>query len=101
MIFTSFSDGTMAISFEQLMQFITGSREIPPSGLSPQPIITFHHSTDWRHNGTASAFFIKANTCANNLILPVDNVDSYATFRQNFQNALELYSGFTHEEDMP
>ena len=70
-----------------VLQFSTGSRELPPLGLNPTPTIVFRHPEDLEEND-ATKEFPMANTCGNVLHLHV--VNNYRTFQQGMKAAAAI-----------
>ena len=68
------------------MQFITGSRTIPPCGF-PKLMLRFKHDCSKSQNGTECACLPSANTCATVITLPV-HVSTMEGLTQDFITAI-------------
>ena len=94
-----FSEGLVPVTFEQLIQFVTGVDSIPPAGFSPGPSISFAHRTDYA--GTyrnTDRFLTRANTCANQVVIAVDErTRRYQKFKDNMVWAMAGCGGFAPE----
>ena len=74
---------SFTITLADILNFMTGSTEIPPMGFQPEPSII--------DNNTGTALPI-ASTCSNCLTLPLSL--SYATFRYNVAFRMKNSPGF-------
>jgi len=74
-------------NLHKLLAYATGLTALPPLGLTPAPMITFGHLADLPPND-ATAEFPCANTCANQLRLPISA--NYTSFSANMMAAIEL-----------
>jgi len=68
--------GLCVLSFEELLFFATGLKQVPPLGFNPSPTISFLHDTE---DGGQQSSFPKANMCSCCLQLPAVQ-SSYDTF---------------------
>jgi len=71
-----FLDEQCGLTFEEILFFSTGVKQVPPLGFSPTPAIEFLHETE--DDGQQSSF-PKASTCSCCLQLPVVQ-STYADF---------------------
>ena len=85
-----FAAGQCALTFEEILFFGTGLKQVPPLGFSPSPTIEFLHNAEG--NGNQSTF-PKANTCSCCLQLPVVHT-SYAEFVDAVVFAIKNSQGF-------
>lgn len=74
-------------SLHKLLSFATGLTALPPLGLKPTPTITFGHPATLALDD-ATVQFPVANTCANQLRLPV--LANYGSFAANMMAAIEV-----------
>lgn len=84
----SFSDKGL---LESLLCFVTGMKSVPPLGFVPEPSISFRHEEDLTDDCTKDFPF--ANTCANELRLPV--MFDYELFSRNMISALTAVTTFS------
>lgn len=75
------------------MAFSVGLKRIPPLGISPAPSIIFLHEDD--HMNPITGQFPFANTCSNELKLPV--LSNYQLFKSNMLAAIDQVKVFTDE----
>ena len=76
---------------QTLLVFATGMDSIPPLGFHPEPEITFGHPEDLDPDD-ASVGYPVANTCGNQLRLPI--LKTYPEFVANMRSALEMALNF-------
>lgn len=74
-----FTEGSTVVTLEDVLIFATGTNRIPPLGLLPSPNLSFLHKDD--EDGQSK--FPIANTCANQLKLPIH--PSYDLFKENVE----------------
>ena len=79
-----------ALTFEEILFFSTGVKQVPPLGFNPSPTIQFLHAGDC--DGQQSSF-PKANTCSCCLQLPVMQ-SSYSAFVEAVVFAIKNSQGF-------
>ncbi len=79
------ADG-MILSLGDVLQFITGSNQIPAIGFTEQPSIVFVHGDAKRKP--------HVSTCTNTLYLPIPEDLSYEAFKENFGNCIIMSPGF-------
>jgi len=82
--------GLCTLSFEEVLFFATGLKQIPPLGFNPSPTIAFLH--DREEDGQQSTF-PKANTCSCCLQLPVVQA-SYDSFVEALVFGIKNSQGF-------
>lgn len=74
-----FTEGSTVVTLEDVFIFATGTNSIPPLGLLPSPILSFLLKDE--EDGQSK--FPIANTCANQLKLPIHS--SYDLFKENVE----------------
>lgn len=72
-------EGSTVVTLEDVLIFATGTNRIPPLGLLPSPNLSFLHKDE--EDGQSK--FPIANTCANQLKLPIH--PSYDLFKENVE----------------
>lgn len=74
-------------SLGDVLQFVTGSASVPAVGFDPQPSIAFNHFDTKRK--------LEANTCSNQLLLPVnDSLLDYESFMNEVTSCILMSPGF-------
>ena len=75
------------ISFEDILFFATGCREVPPIGFDVEPSVEFQHSDE------SPGRYPKANTCACCIKLPVVH-QTYQEFKDHMEFGIGNGGGF-------
>ena len=85
-----FVAGQCTLTFEEILFFSTGLKQVPPLGFSPSPTVQFLHDTE--QDGQQSSF-LKANTCSCCLQLAVVQL-SHDAFVEAFVFGVKNSQGF-------
>ncbi len=64
--------GGTPVSFCDLLSFATGLTHVPAIGFDSIPSVTFKHAKDVGQGKPDDKILAKGNTCANQIVLPVD-----------------------------
>ena len=78
----------------RVLRFATGFNDIPPLGIWPKPTLTFLHESDQMDFHEHARGLPYANTCANQLGIPV--LPNYDNFKTRMCLALEVGTTFTN-----
>ena len=81
------SEEEVTIQLENILQFVTGSEEIPAIGFGPRPTIEFLHEVETPRK-------LSVSTCANVLTLPVAGMAEYKKFSDEFSFCMMNSPGF-------
>eukprot|EP00112_Aurelia_sp_Birch-Aquarium-sp1_P025839 Seg883.4 transcript_id=Seg883.4/GoldUCD/mRNA.D3Y31 product="G2/M phase-specific E3 ubiquitin-protein ligase" protein_id=Seg883.4/GoldUCD/D3Y31 len=81
------SEEEVTIRLENILQFVTGSEEIPAIGFSPRPTIEFLHDLETPRK-------LSVSTCANVITLPVAGIAEYKHFSDEFSFCMMNSPGF-------
>eukprot|EP00794_Sanderia_malayensis_P002036 gene2036-2315_t len=76
----------ITLNLPDVLQFITGSNQIPAVGFQEQPSIEFIHGDAGRKP--------YASTCTNTLYIPITNDSRYSNFKDNFGQCIIMSPGF-------
>ena len=85
--FSTESSTEVVFSLGDILQFVTACPSIPAVGYQPRPVIAFNHLDTSRK--------LQANTCANKLLLPVnDLLLNYDSFKEEITSCILMSPGF-------
>ena len=85
--FSTESSTEVVFSLGDVLQFVTANPSIPAVGFQPRPVIAFNHLDASRK--------LQANTCANQLLLPVnDLLLKYNSVKEEITSCIIMSSGF-------
>lgn len=89
--------GGSSAQFTDIMRFVTGLDSLPAVGLLPSPTVTFQHRRDLK--ASKDKLLPKANTCANQLIIIVDERHRrFKRFKEELEMAILCSEGFTSDD---
>ncbi len=77
----------VTVKVENILQFVTGSEEVPAIGFSPKPTIEFVHESEVLRK-------LSVSTCANILTFPVAGMTDYKKFSDEFTFCMMNSTGF-------
>jgi hypothetical protein len=88
--------GGTKVTFQDVLRFATGLETLPAVGFAPTPTVTFRHRRD--KTATQDKFLALGNTCANQILLPVDERHRrFVRFKEDLELAFVCGLEFTSD----